>query len=123
MTLYEIVTLVTAVLCSGMIGSFVFLSYSLKKTEKLHHDLLYSKVYDAHTELRGARDDLKGRVEDFEEITKKASEANLSMGNMLTDIEARLSAVDERVTMLSGHATLNQGASKNPWEPLKKRKS
>ena len=100
MILYEIVTIITAVIASAMLGAL----YATK------HELHLAKV-----DLKDATNQSKDSVDRFEDITKKASEANLSMGNMLADLEQKLVVMDERISMLQGSAPM--GGIGQTWQP------
>lgn len=114
MIIYEIVTIITVALASGMCGVFYAMKRRLESAESTleHHTLeIFS---EATSELTSAKDVLDAKVKEFADVTKEASEANNSMGNMLADIENRVIAIDERMSMLQGTAT--NGAGQKSWQ-------
>ena len=63
-------------------------------------------------ELKDSKTALSDKVNEFSEVTAKASEANNSMGTMLSDMGEKLHIMDERVSMLSGTPTGGKS-----WQP------
>lgn len=53
-------------------------------------------------QLKSLRLDLKSKIEEFDEITKKASEANLSMAEKLISVDNRLDNIDSWRAMMNG---------------------
>lgn len=94
MLIYELITFGTAILTSMMLGVFGVTAYQVYKIRK-----------------EGQK-----RVDEFAKVTKEASEANVSMGTMLTDMSHRLDAVSERMSMIQGN--VNQGAKQ--WQSTKR---
>ena len=62
-------------------------------------------VLQMREQIRDAKTALVLKVEEFGEVTAKASEANVSMGTMLADMGAKVQIIDERIGMLSGSPT------------------
>lgn len=118
MLYYEILAVLSSILCAGMIGAFIMLMARMVHTERILLKYSSNHVTSAKNDLRNAQRELKAKVEEFEKITKTASEANNSLGNMLADIENKLVAVDERVSMLQGTATA--GATQ-AWQTQKRK--
>ena len=104
--MYELITFFTAVISAFVAGSFVMTLKSLG---------------DARTSLVKASENMDNKVKEFHEIIRQSSEANNSMGTMLSDMGDKLVMIDERVSMLSGAATVT-GAGVNTWPNQKQRK-
>ena len=56
-------------------------------------------------DIEGAETALADKVKEFGKMTAQASEANNSMGTMLTEMGDKVQIIDERITMLSGTNT------------------
>ena len=84
-------------------------------TEKLHA----RQIEKSQECLKKAETELVNRVIEFDDITKKASDANNSMGGMLSDMSNQILILDERISMLSGSATVT-GAGVNSWQKPQK---
>tara|TARA_R110000868_G_scaffold387068_1_gene655561 strand:+ start:150 stop:467 length:318 start_codon:yes stop_codon:yes gene_type:complete len=56
-------------------------------------------------DIEGSETALADKVKEFGKMTAQASEANNSMGTMLTEMGDKVQIIDERITMLSGTNT------------------
>ncbi len=116
MIIYEIVTIITAVLAAGMTGASLHFAFYLRRVLDENRSLIGDKIHFAELELVKTRKQLAEKVKEFDEVTKKASEANNSMGSMLADLENKVVAIDERFSMMQGTATVT-GAG-NSWQKM-----
>ena len=112
MVIYEIVVIISAVLSAGMVGAFVSMSVQILELRKQ----LFIDRIEYREELKNARETIAAKVVEFDDVTKLASAANQSMGNMLTDMETRLVAIDERISMLQGTATVSGAGVQKSWQ-------
>lgn len=62
-------------------------------------------VIQMREQIRDAKTALEVKVDEFGEMTAKASEANVSMAIMLADMGEKVQIIDERIGMLSGSPT------------------
>ena len=108
---------IAAVCFAFMTGSFLMLYSRVRYSEKIWSD----QMLTSRAELADTKKDLKNKVEEFDEVTKQASEANNSMGEMLSEMSEKVIILDERVSMLSGAATAT-GAGTNIWQQNQQRK-
>ena len=79
--IYEIAVLFSLILTVFLLGVFVAILVEMKR----------------------AKTALVDKVKEFDKITSKVSDANNSMGLMLSDLGDRIQIIDERVSMLSGN--------------------
>lgn len=116
MILYEIIAIASAVLSAGAFGVMFVLWSELSGARK---QMLVDRAF-YNEELKDLKKVITGKVEEFDDITKKASEANNSLGLKIVELENTVAAIDERVAMLNGNATFT-GAGKQSWpnNPLK----
>ena len=110
MILYEIIAVTSAVFSAGAIGVMTVLWSELSGARK---QMLIDRAF-YNEELKELQKVITGKVKDFDDITKKASEANNSQGLKLIELENTVAALDERVAMLNGNATFT-GAGKQSW--------
>ena len=105
MIVYEIVAILSSILSAMMLGAFCVVALNLKEARA---QMLVDRVF------------MDKKVKDFDEITRKASEANVSQANKIVELENTVLAFDERLAMLSGNATL-KGAG-NTWQTTNPKK-
>jgi hypothetical protein len=104
MLIYELTAVIAAVMSALAIGGFCGI---------LGH------LLDAKKQLKDARYESVKQMQEFDEIVKRSSDSNISLGNMLTDLENRITIIDERVSLLGG--TLPTPGAGETWSERAKR--
>jgi hypothetical protein len=88
-----LVSLGISLFFTGVVGGFCFL------------------LMDNRYENKEMTEKLDKQVGDFNDITKKASEANNSLGIMCSELQSQISVLDERISQISGTLPNMKGAS------------
>ena len=101
MLIYEVVAIIAAILSAGVLGALLVLRTNVK--DSIVDMGIYCKRLDS-------------KVAEFDEITKKASEANNSLGTMLADLENKVLNVDERLSMLQAGSSATSFGVENSWK-------
>ena len=115
MVVFEMVAVSAAVLSAGMSGAAVMCIREMRDYRAKILDMSQTTA----AELRQIEEKMAQKVADFDLVTKKASEANNSAALKLIELENTIAAIDERVAMINGNATVT-GAKSWPKNPLRK---
>jgi len=76
------------VVCSSMAGAFFFLLKSVR---------------DAEVGCWNSKRDFEQKIKEFNDVTEKASKANNSLGEMLSDIQMKVTSFEDRINMIQSH--------------------
>ena len=109
MVTYEIVSIASAVLSSFVTGCAYML---YRQNERAYQSSM--------SDLREAKELLFEKVHEFDDITRKASEANNSMASKIIDMETQIGKIDDRISMHFGQGNTSTGSKTWQQNPLRR---
>lgn len=102
MILYEIISNISAMVAGLSLGA---VTIQCLETRALRKQMDKDKS-SFHDELNRMTRIVQDKVQEFSEVTEAASKANVSHAEKIVEIDNTVQAINERVSILSGNATV-----------------